>query len=92
MLAVVLMLTLHATLAVQSLVQESPTVDEVIHLPAGITYWQRGTFRLYRHNPPLVKLVAALPLLRDHPVIDYTRPSWTSEPPNKRSSGMSSWS
>ena len=43
--------------------EENPTVDEVVHLAAGITYWQRGTFRLYHHNPPLVKLVAALPVL-----------------------------
>ena len=34
-----------------------------MHLPAGITYWQKGTFRLYHHNPPLVKLVAALPVV-----------------------------
>ena len=33
------------------------------HLPAGVTYWQKGTFRLYHHNPPLVKLVAALPVV-----------------------------
>ena len=34
-----------------------------MHLPAGVTYWQKGTFRLYHHNPPLVKLVAALPVV-----------------------------
>jgi hypothetical protein len=49
-------------LAVRSLVQENPTIDEVAHLPAGITYWQKGTFKLYPHNPPLVKLVAAWPV------------------------------
>ena len=42
--------------------QENPTVDEVVHLPAGVTYWQKRTFRLYHHNPPLIKLVAALPV------------------------------
>jgi hypothetical protein len=82
-LAVALLLCLHATLAVRSLIQENPTIDEVIHLPAGLTYWQKGTFRLYRHNPPLVKLVAALPLLGDHLVLDYTKDSWRSDPPNK---------
>ena len=56
-LAVVLLLVLHVVLAVRSLVTENPTVDEVAHLPAGVTYWEKGTFRLYHHNPPLVKLV-----------------------------------
>jgi hypothetical protein len=77
------LLSLHGALAVRSLVLESPTVDEVIHLPAGITYWQTGSFRLYHHNPPLVKLVAALPALAARPVVDYTEPSWKQEPPNK---------
>jgi hypothetical protein len=81
-LAVVAMLSVHTTLAVWSLVQENPTIDEVIHLPAGLTYWQKGTFRLYHHNPPLVKLVAALPLLNANLAVDYTRDSW-KEPPNK---------
>ena len=49
------LLSLHYGLAARSLLQENPTVDEVVHLPAGVTYWQKGTFRLYHHNPPLVK-------------------------------------
>ena len=61
-LAVISLLALHYALAARSLLQENPTVDEVVHMPAGITYWQKGTFRLYHHNPPLVKLVAALPV------------------------------
>ena len=79
------MLAVHPTLAVRSLIQENPTVDEVIHLPAGISYWQKKTFRLYHHNPPLVKLIAALPLLANPPIMDYAAPSgsWTTEPPNK---------
>src|SRR5437868_1317328 len=62
-LAVGMLLAIHLALAVNSLLRENPTIDEVIHLPAGISYWQRGEFRLYHHNPPLVKLVAALPVL-----------------------------
>ena len=77
-LAVVLLLGVHALLAVTSLVRENPTVDEVAHLPAGITYWQTGTFRLYPHNPPLVKLAAALPVVLAHPAMEriYSLPSW----------------
>ena len=62
-LAVAGLLSLHYALAARSLLQENPTVDEVVHLPAGVTYWQKGTFRLYHHNPPLFKLVAALPVV-----------------------------
>jgi hypothetical protein len=61
----------HALLAVAAARRTSPTVDEVNHLPAGITYWQQGTFALYHHNPPLVKLLAAVPVLASDPEVDY---------------------
>lgn len=85
-LAVTLLLTFHVTLAVRSLVLENPTVDEVVHLPAGITYWQTGSFRLYHHNPPLIKLIAALPVLgMDDLRVPYDSKlsGWNDEPPNK---------
>ena len=66
--AVTLLLAIHAGLAVVSLLRENPTIDEVAHLPAGVSYWQKGTFKLYHHNPPLVKLVAALPVVLANPV------------------------
>ena len=52
-LAVVLLLAIHGALEVRSLLQENATVDEVAHMPAGVSYWQTGTFKLYHHNPPL---------------------------------------
>lgn len=78
-----LLLAIHGALAVSSLVRENPTIDEVAHLPAGISYWQTGTFRLYPHNPPLVKMAAALPVVLAGPETDslYTRPSWEVSPP-----------
>ena len=33
---------LQYALSADSLLQENPTVDEVVHMPAGITYWQRA--------------------------------------------------
>ena len=54
-----LLLAVHALLAVTAIRRNSVTVDEVAHLPAGISYWQTGTFALYHHNPPLVKMLAA---------------------------------
>ena len=69
-LAVSVLLSCHALAAVRSLLQENPTVDEVVHMPAGITYWQTGQFKLYHHNPPLVKLLSALPVVLADPVMD----------------------
>jgi Dolichyl-phosphate-mannose-protein mannosyltransferase len=82
-LAVIGLLVLHLALAERSLIQENPTVDEVVHLPAGITYWQKHTFKLYHHNPPLVRMVAALPVLWANPVTApvYLQNSWTSAEP-----------
>lgn len=92
-LAVAALLALHGGLAVDSLLRENPTIDEVVHLPAGLSYWQKGTFKLYPHNPPLIKLVAALPVLAARPVTaplyrrDPVRPwqasFWEGPEPNK---------
>ena len=78
------LLTLHYVLAASSLLAENPTVDEVVHMPAGITYWQKKTFRLYHHNPPLVKLVAALPVVWANPIMTpaYAQASWRSPDPS----------
>ncbi len=42
---------------------DSQTTDEGAHLGAGLSYWRTGDFRLNPEHPPLVKLLAALPLL-----------------------------
>jgi hypothetical protein len=83
--AVIGLLGLQYGMAAHSLLQENPTVDEVVHMPAGITYWQKGTFRLYHHNPPLVKLAAALPVLwaNVHTEGLYQMGSWKSPDPSQ---------
>jgi len=85
------LLSLHYILAARSLLQENPTVDEVVHLPAGVTYWQQGTFRLYHHNPPLVKLAAALPVIWAGPETAplYATKSWRSKGPSPASFSQS---
>ena len=62
----------HALLVIGQIHRKSPTVDEVNHLPAGLTYWQQNTFALYHHNPPLIKLLAAIPLLFSKDLVDYS--------------------
>lgn len=51
----------------------SPTLNEPAHLAAGIRHWQSGQFDLYRVNPPLVRLVAALPALASGVTTDWSR-------------------
>src|SRR3989344_8951740 len=41
----------------------SPATDEIIHLPGGYSYWKTGEIVLNPEHPPLVKLMAAFPLL-----------------------------
>ena len=54
---------LFAGLAHLGVRNESPTFDEVAHLPAGYMHLTRLDFRLVPEQPPLVKTLAALPLL-----------------------------
>ncbi|HEX7957360.1 MAG TPA: hypothetical protein VF508_10485, partial [Pyrinomonadaceae bacterium] len=39
------------------------TVDEFTHVPAGYYHLTAGEFRLNTEHPPLVKMLAAVPLL-----------------------------
>jgi len=41
----------------------SPTQDETAHLPAGLAVLKFGRTDLYRVNPPLVRTIAALPVM-----------------------------
>lgn len=61
--AIALILAVHCALLAYSAYVHSPVVSEVGHLPAGISHWQFGRFDLYRVNPPLVRMVAALPVM-----------------------------
>jgi 4-amino-4-deoxy-L-arabinose transferase-like glycosyltransferase len=60
---VVALLTIHAGLLAYSALVHSPVTTEVGHLPAGISHWTFGRFDLYRVNPPLVRMVAAAPVM-----------------------------
>jgi 4-amino-4-deoxy-L-arabinose transferase-like glycosyltransferase len=45
---------------------ESPTFDEANHIFAGYMMWHTGDYGLNPEHPPLVKLVATLPLLLEN--------------------------
>jgi len=60
---IVLLLSLvHATLAVDCARRWTPTHDEFWHLPLGLYYLQTGDYSLDPINPPLPRMLAALPL------------------------------
>jgi 4-amino-4-deoxy-L-arabinose transferase-like glycosyltransferase len=69
-------LLLMALLAIGSYRQESLTFDEVTHIPSGLAYWQQHDTRLNIEHPPLLKMIAAFPLLFTDIRADYTDPSW----------------
>ena len=56
--------------------RESVTVDESLHIPAGISYWQTRDLRLNLEHPPLLKMWSALPLMFRHVAADYHSPAW----------------
>ncbi|MDQ3332129.1 MAG: glycosyltransferase family 39 protein [Planctomycetota bacterium] len=61
--AVVTLLSIHAGLLAYAATRYSLTLDEPAHLAAGLCHWRFGRFELYRVNPPLVRMVAALPVM-----------------------------
>jgi hypothetical protein len=68
---------LYVGLAVASMRAHSATFDEGTHLPAGYTYLAFGDHRLNPEQPPLVKLLAAAPLLPLHPVFKTDDLAWS---------------
>ncbi|MGH7927265.1 MAG: ArnT family glycosyltransferase, partial [Candidatus Binatia bacterium] len=50
-------------LSLSSVQQKSPTYDETVHLFAGYSYLKWGDYRVNPEHPPLVKMLAAAPLL-----------------------------
>ena len=71
-IAVLFILILFFVVAtINSNLASSPTNDEFAHLPAGYTYITKGDFSLYHKNPPLIKMMSALPLLILSPNMDF---------------------
>lgn len=67
----VLLVAIHGGMLGYGAWVHSPSFDEIGHLAAGLSHWRFGDFRLYRVNPPLVRLVATTPLLCSPPSLDW---------------------
>lgn len=59
----VFLLIIQFTLQLDLARLDSQTTDEGVHLSAGLTYLTKKDFRFNPEHPPLVKMLAALPLL-----------------------------
>ena len=58
-----ILLLIFFILALHSYNQKSIIVDELAHITSGYTYVKTGDFRLNPEHPPLIKTIAAIPLL-----------------------------
>lgn len=78
------LLVLHAALLAWSASRHTPNIDEMAHLPAGLSIWSTGRVVAYPVNPPLVKLIASAPVALMRPQADWgaldrdpaLRPEW----------------
>lgn len=59
-------------LAFRGIRENSVTIDEFAHMPAGYAYWRTGDFSIYARNPPLIKLIETIPWL-------ISAPPWRDE-------------
>lgn len=65
-LAAAVLILMQVTLALTMVHRESLTFDEDDHMFAGYMMWKAADYGLNPEHPPLVKLVATLPILGDH--------------------------
>ena len=72
------LLALMAVLAGGAALRESATFDEIAHIGAGVTYFERFELRFNPEHPPLPKMLAAAPLVARGVRADYASPSWTA--------------
>jgi hypothetical protein len=59
---------------------DSPIYDEIAHIPAGYSYLTQHDMRLNPEHPPLLKDLAAFPLLFMHLNFDTAQPFWNDNP------------
>src|SRR5262245_31514310 len=55
---------------------ESITTDEIVHIPAGVSYLQQRDARMNPEHPPLLKVLAGLPPVVGGMHLDYSLPHW----------------
>jgi 4-amino-4-deoxy-L-arabinose transferase-like glycosyltransferase len=76
---VILMVVVAFILMFNASFQESATMDELAHIPAGYGYVKYLDYRLNPEHPPLVKALAGLPLLFQKVNFPLDRFPWQSD-------------
>ncbi len=72
-MAAILIVCAHLALVLVGSRLNFVVVDEVSRIAAGVSHWQLNSFSLCRVNPPLVDMMAALPVVASAPATDYSR-------------------
>ncbi|MCI0639665.1 MAG: glycosyltransferase family 39 protein [Gemmataceae bacterium] len=80
----VLILLVHIGLLFSGIFQNFVTMDESALVPSGLAHWRTGSFTPYRVNPPLPRLLSALPLLA-------VGPEWEPELPRDSPGSRPEW-
>ena len=78
-IAVALLLALMAGLQIASARKETQVWDEGFELGSGYAYLKTGKLRFNLEQPPLAKVLAALPLLYLNPRLPVDDPSWVNK-------------
>lgn len=78
--AVAALLAVFVVVTITSMTEKSPTVDEPVNLAAGYWYLVTNDHRIDATHPPLIRLIAAAPLLALRPSVP--------EPPLENNSGQ----
>jgi Dolichyl-phosphate-mannose-protein mannosyltransferase len=74
------LLVLFVAVGTVSMWNDSATFDETPHLAAGVSYIERGDFRMNPEHPPLAKVIAAVPLVAlSRTGADYGSAAWTGQ-------------
>ncbi len=66
-------------LMIASSMGDSLTRDELAHIVSGYSYLSQKDYRLNPEHPPLIKDLAAFPLVFMRPVFPSNNPAWTTE-------------
>ncbi len=69
---VVALLCIHSVLLLLNINKTFITVNETMHLAAGLSNWRTGRFSVYRVNPPLPRMLASVPALAAAPRLDLS--------------------
>ncbi len=75
------LLTCLAAVQVLSIRGESQTWDEHFELASGYSYLKTGDYRINTEQPPLAKIIQALPLLFMQASVPLSDPSWEQRDP-----------